>query len=278
MYIFTRNVDEFYISATLTQFDLDEFHYGLHWRDKERGEVYFLVREQPRHDIEPIAKTLTVGGPVVAVKLGSRIEKLDWIDASRVETEFTLILSSQDGPPIRRVQGRNSINKIDLTRDNTRCSVWTGSADDEIHLGPQGGEVCAGRGKNTIWANWGRDEIIIRAAHESTCHDAQDANLTTVKHFQSGKDKVRLLFQTSGLVSDDVQRRIDHALAALSPSASVFEKYKAAKDVDGVEDGHVFWFKDGNHAYIGVDNAACTLVDLEPGRFGSPTPADILFA
>jgi len=277
MYAFTRNVDEFYISATLTKVDVDEFHYGLYWRRKERGEVYFLVKDQPRQDLEPIARTLTVGGPDVEVRFAGRIEKLEWIDARRVETEFTLTLSSQDGPAMRRIQGSNAVNTIDLSRDNVRSSVRTGGADDEIRMGPQGGEVSAGSGRNTIWGRWGCDEIIINAAHESTCRDHHDANLTTVKHFQTGKDKIKLLFQTSGLVSDDMQRRIDHTLAALPASASVFDKYKAAKDVDGVEEGHVFRFRHGYHAYIGVDNEACTLIDLEPGApFRPPGATDIV--
>jgi hypothetical protein len=277
VYNFTRNVDEFYISATLTQVDVDEFHYGLYWRRKEHGEVYFLVKDQPRQDLGPLARTLTVGGPDVEVRLANRIDKLEWIDASRVETAFILALSSQDGPAIRRIQGSNSTNKIDLSRDNVRSSVWTGGADDEIRMGPQGGEVSAGRGRNTIWGHWGCDEIIVRTPHESTCREHQDTNLTTVKHFQSGKDKIRLLFQTNGLVSDDVQRRIDHTLAALSPSTSVFEKYRAAKDVDGVEEGHIFRLRHGYHAYIGVDNEACTLIDLEPGApFRPPEATDIV--
>jgi hypothetical protein len=285
MHTYSRAVDtydEYYFRATLTREDYDEFSFGLAWRRQDIGQVYFFLKDQSRYDLEPIVKELTFKGSDVEVKLtNNRIEKLDRIDASRVELLFSLELRAQDGAAARHTRhilGSNDINKVDLRRDDSaRNVVRTGDGNDEIHLGSHGGEVSAGKGRNVITAGWGRDEIIINAADSTTCQGGSETNLTTVQHFRGGQDKVRILFNTRGIVSDDAQRRIDEALAALPSGTPVCEKYEAAKDVAGVENGHVFCFRDGFHYYIGIDNPACTLIDIEPGRFPPPAAADILF-
>jgi hypothetical protein len=285
MHTYSRAVDtydEYYFKVTQTREDYDEFSFGLAWRRKEIGQVYFFLKDRSRHDLEPIVKELSLKGSDVEVKLtNNRIEKLDRIDATKVDVLFVLELRAQDGAAVRHtrhVLGSNDINKIDLRGDDSaRNFVRTGDGNDEIHLGPQGGEVSAGKGRNVITASWGRDEITINSADSSTCHSGFETNLTTVQHFRGGQDKIRLSFHTRGPVSDDVQRRIDQALAALPGGTSACDKYEAAKDVAGVYEGHVFRFRDGFHYYIGVDNDAGTLIDIQPGTFSPPAATDILF-
>jgi hypothetical protein len=285
MHTYSRAVDtydEYYFTVKQTQEDYDEFSFGLAWRRKEIGQVYFFLKDRRRHDLDPIVKELSFKGSDVEVKLtNNRIDKLDRVDASQVEVRFLLELSERDGAATRHTRhilGSNDTNKIDLRQDESaRNVVRTGDGNDEIYLGAQGGEVSAGKGRNVIIAGWGRDEIIINAADSTTCQIGSEANLTTVQHFRGGQDKIRFSFHTRGLVGDDTQRRIDQALAALPSGTSACDKYEAAKDVAGVHEGHVFRFRDGFHYYIGVDNNAGTLIDLQPGAFSPPGATDILF-
>ncbi|MFC7398908.1 hypothetical protein ACFQU1_17025 [Chelatococcus sp. GCM10030263] len=281
MHTLTKLVDEYYFSAKQTREDYDEYSYGL--SQPPDGKAYFWFKARRRPDSqEPIAKELVFGGPDAAVAiLDDRADKLERIDATAVRHEFALKLSAQNGATVRHINGSDGTNVIDLGQDYKAWNaIKLGDSNDVIQLGPKGGQVFAGKGRNFIFADRGRDEIIIAAADDSTCTSASDSNLTTVRYFQQSQDKLRLLFETKGWVSDDVQERIDQALSVLPAGTSLCGRYNAAKDIRGVDEGHVFRFRHGYHDYIGVDNQACTLIDLEPGVAffsGPPSNTDVLF-
>jgi len=106
--------------------------------------------------------------------------------------------------------------------------------------------------------------------------------LTIISGFTPGKDHVKLLFPTKGFVSKDIQERIDNALAALSADASLSDKYSAATNVEGVNEGHVFHLRHADVQYLAVENVEATLIGFQISPYSEGPEAamqtDVIFA
>ena len=210
--------------------------------------------------------TLEFAGPRVKADVGSRASgQLESVDARSVSKSFDLRLDGTSGSVSERtIQGAEEApNSIYLRDDEAaRNIVRTGDKDDEIFMGPKGGTVDAGKGRNHITGGDGIDEIIIKQGYSGFLNHL--ASETTVRDFTPGQDKVKLEVQNNGWVSTEEQAAID----ALPQMLSLPKQYEAAKKVAGVDKGEVFILPRGQLNYLAVhngegDDSAATIIGLD---------------
>jgi hypothetical protein len=205
-----------------------------------------------------------------------------WVDARLVTGKFKLTVTEgsppQDSIEDRLIMGSPFADNHIIIADESRNSIVTGDRNDRIEFGPKGGSVTAHAGKNEIYCNSGRDQISIYRAGASTYEADSDANLTTIHSFQAEQDVIKIDVPTEGrLVAPEVQRKINETVFAFGCSATVSDVRRAAADVEGVEDGQVFWFSYCKNTYVAIDNPEHTLlklsgvVELNAESFNMPT-------
>ena len=294
MHIVERQLGQVQFTGTLTDDDYRDFallvdHGDINIDASRQGSSIELVAGSHwmwGDDVKPGFRTLDFKGPEARASFWGGFETVEAIAAHAVTDTFTLEVHAvtRSGVRERTIVGGIGKNEIDLTGDkHARNTVRTFDGDDTIHLGSRGGTIHAAKGHNEIdCGGLGVTDIVISKAGDSTLQDGSGANLTIISGFTPGKDHVKLLFPTKGFVSKDIQERIDNALAALSADASLSDKYSAATNVEGVNEGHVFHLRHADVQYLAVENVEATLIGFQISPYSEGPEAamqtDVIFA
>jgi hypothetical protein len=222
-------------------------------------------------------KTLEFLWPQVKAYVGPRASAhLESIDARSASKGFDLTLESAPGGVGERIirGAEEDSNSIYLRADEAaRNVVETGDKDDTIFMGPKGGTIDAGKGRNLIACGDGIDEIIIKDGYSGFLNRL--TSQTTAQNFKSGQDKITLDVKNNGWVSRDEQDNVD----ALPPMLSLPMLYEAAKKVPGVDEGEVFILRHGQRSYLAVhdgegDGSAANIIGLD----ARPLLTDVVLA
>jgi hypothetical protein len=208
----------------------------------------------------PDLETLAVQGESARVVVQHSPAQLHEIDAHRIVGDFELLLTASQDLAVFGGRGKNSIairgDRMSLVTTGSHDDiVRTGDGDDLIGLGAGDDRVEAGGGYNWITLGRGADRVVIADEGETVASPRR--GITTITDFKVAEgDAIAFAFDLPRL-TDAKLSRTDLVNQGAQWSPDDMHREAVANGA-----GPLFWFQHEADTYVGIDNAARTLVRL----------------